>query len=177
MGSVLLVGFLILVSFLGFPGFEEKPAERPNRHSDLADLSLSGVSFVQSRDGVKEWTLHAKEAHFFEKDQTALFKKVVVEMETQTGEPLTLSSDAGQMDMAGKRFSMHQEKEPVLASFHGGYTVKTAKLDWAADEKAVRSDGKVEISGNGIFVRGEGLQIFLDRSELTVLGDVHANMD
>ncbi len=143
---------------------------------DWADISLSHVSFVQSKNGVKEWELTADQAQLFEKDQAAHLKKISVVMKNKIGEAVTLSGDSGKMDMEGKRFFIQQEKNPVSIAWDNGYTIKTSELNFSSEENMVASDKEVKIAGSRISMRGDGLRLFLDRSELTILGDVHAEL-
>ncbi|MBI3358686.1 MAG: LPS export ABC transporter periplasmic protein LptC [Nitrospirae bacterium] len=176
-GLVLLGGVLIFVSVLVFFfGLKQKPQEVLPRLEEWADLSLSGISLVETRHGVKEWELQAQHAQLFEKDQTAVLKKIVVIMKTQNGVPLTISGDNGKMDMEGKSFSIQNERTPLSITWGNGYIIKTARLHWSSEEKVVQTDGEVAITGSGMFIRGDRFKIFLDRSELTVLGNVHAQV-
>ncbi len=178
-----LCGVLIVVAVAAFfLGCNKKPQESVPRLEEAADLSLSGVSFVQTRNGVKEWELRADQAQLFEKDQTARLKKISVVMQTQKGDvasagvPVTVSGESGKMDMEGKSFSIQNEKEPVSMAWGERYTMKTSKLNWSSEEQVIQTDGAVTITGSGMSIRGDRLKIFLDRSELTVLGDVHAEV-
>jgi len=172
-GGVLV--FVVLLFF--FFGLKKRPHEPLPSMEDWADISLSRVSFVQSQNGVKEWELRAEQAQLFEKDQTALLKKIEVVIKAPKEGLLTVSGDSGKMDMEGKRFLIQQEKEPVLIVWGNGYTAKTSELRWSSEEKMIQTDKEVKISGPGISMKGDGLKLFLDRSELTILGDVHAEVD
>ena len=176
-GFLLLGGGLIVASLWGFFfGFKKTPKEPLPSMEEWADLALSGVSFVQSKSGVKEWELQAAHSQLFENEQTALLKNIMVKIKTQNGATLTVSGDSGAMDMAGKTFSIQNDKEPVSITWGNAYTIKTSKLRWSSDERVIQTDGEVMITGAGISIRGDRLKIFLDRSELTVFGGVHAEV-
>lgn len=170
-------GILIFLAFLVFFfGLKETPKESLPSMKDWADVSLSRVSFVQSKNGEKEWGLTAEKAQLFEKDQTALLKKISVEMKTHQGSGFTVSGDSGTMDMEGKNFLIQQEKNPVVIAWGKGYTIRTSALRFSSKEKSITSDHEIKMTGAGISMRGDGLNIFLDRSELAILGNVHAEI-
>jgi lipopolysaccharide export system protein LptC len=171
-GGILVLVFLLVLFF----GLKETPKEPLPSMKDWADISLSRVSFVQSQNGVKSWELTAQQAQLFEKDQTAFLKKISVAMKTQKGAHLTVYGDSGKMDMEGKNFLIQQEKTPVSIAWGNGYTIKTSGLHWSSEEKMIESDKAVTIVGSGISMRGDGLKIFLDRSELMLLGNIHAKV-
>ncbi|MEK7702854.1 MAG: LPS export ABC transporter periplasmic protein LptC [Nitrospirota bacterium] len=176
---ILIAGFFVLVFFLGFFGSPEKRLEdkTPIREAS-ADLSLSDVLFVQTRAGVKEWALQAKQAQLFENDQTAHFKTISFELETMSGIPLTLSADSGKMDMAGEHFTMQKEKHPVSVTWREGYTIETSELNWSANQKKIESNSPVQIKmGDKISILGEELMIALDDATLNILGNVHAKIN
>ncbi len=170
-GGVLI--FLALLLF--FFGLKKTPQAPLPSMEDWADISLSRVSFVQSKNGVKAWELTAEQVRLFEKNNMAVLKKISVVMKNQKGEAVTLSGEKGTMDMEGKMFLIQQEKQPVSIAL-GGYTVKTSELRFSSEDKTIVSDKEIKIAGAGISMWGNGLKMFLDRSELTILGDVHAEI-
>lgn len=170
-GGVLI--FLALLLF--FFGLKKTPQAPLPSMEDWADISLSRVSFVQSKNGVKAWELTAEQVRLFEKNNMAVLKKISVVMKNQKGEAVTLAGEKGTMDMEGKMFLIQQEKQPVSIAL-GGYTVKTSELRFSSEDKTIVSDKEIKIAGAGISMWGNGLKMFLDRSELTILGDVHAEI-
>jgi len=177
-GLVSVSSLLILISALAFLFvFKKKPQEPQPRMEHWADISFSGVSFVQSKDGIKTWELRAEQAQLFEKDQTSRLKNILFVMKNKEGMPLTISGESGTMDMAGKNFLIQQEHHPVSIRWGDGYTAQTSELHWSSEKKMIESNKEVKIVGSGISMRGDGVKIFLDRSELTMMGNVHANIN
>ncbi len=80
------------------------------------------------------------------------------------------------LDSDGNDFSIQKESEPVLVWLSNGYIVRTNSLRWSSQEKLIQTDDPVEIVGSKIAIRGEGLQLSLDESNLMVLKDVHAEV-
>jgi len=168
-------GVLIFLAFLVFSfDFKKTPKVLLPNVEDWADVSLSRVSFVQSENGVKMWELNAEQVQLFENQQTAVLKKISVVVKNENGTPVTLSGDSGKMDMEGKKFLIHQEKQPVTITWGNGYTLKTSELHFASQEKMIASDHEIKISGAGISMRGDGVKMSLDRSEMTIIGNVYA---
>ncbi|MEK7747534.1 MAG: LPS export ABC transporter periplasmic protein LptC [Nitrospirota bacterium] len=174
-GATLLAGFFLLVFFFGVFNSQEKRREVWVPQVE-ADLSLAGVSLVQTREGKKEWVIAAKEARLFE-NQTADLKAIFVKMETTSGIPVTVSAELGSLDMAGESFVLRQEKNPVLVSWREGFTIETKQLNWSSGKKTIESKGKVKIkAGDKISITGSALKIDLNDSSLSVLGNVHAKI-
>jgi LPS export ABC transporter protein LptC len=174
-GGILIFLALLLFFFVFFFGLKKTPQAPLPSMEDWADISLSRVSFVQSKNGVKAWELTAEQARLFEKNKMAVLKKISVVMKNKKGEAVTLSGEKGTMDMEGKIFLIQQEKHPVSIAL-GGYTIKTSELRFSSEDKTIESDKEIKIAGEGILMWGKGLKMFLDRSELTILGDVHAEV-
>jgi len=166
--------FVVLVILIG--GKKRTPEIHPISRGD-ADIVLSQISFVQTRNNLKDWELTAEEAQFYEEGQTASLKNISVVMESDQGAPLTLTGDRGQMDAGGKTFSMQGGREPVTVRLNNGYTIKTNSLSWVAESRVIQTEDPVEISGQGVAISGEGMRMFLDRSEVRLMRNVHATMD
>jgi len=166
--------FIILIVLIGVR--KRPPAVRPLSEG-AADLILSKISFVQTRNNLKDWELTAQEARFYEGDQTAFLKKIFIVMESDHGSPLTLRGDRGRMDAGGKTFSMQGGKEPISVQMGNGYAVETASLRWSSEDRVIQTEDPVAITGKGFTISGEGMRMFLDRSEIMLMRNVHAKMD
>jgi LPS export ABC transporter protein LptC len=173
---VALIGAVIVfAALLFFAGVSRRQPVVASGPAETADMTLSKVSFVQTREGEKDWELTAEEARFFEKDETAFLKKIFVKMQSTKGGPLTLSGDTGRMEAGGAAFSLRQEKSPVSMQLNNGYTIQTGSLTWSPEERMIHTEDWVEVSGLGLSIRGLGMRLSLDRSEMTVR-NVHAEI-
>ncbi len=171
-----LTGSVIVVTaLLFFAGEWKRSPKVASAPEETADIRLSKILFVQTRAGQKDWELTAEEARFFEKDETAFLKKIFVKMQSAKGGPLTLRGDTGRMEAGGAAFSLQQENGPVLVQLNNGYTIQTASLAWSPEERMIHTQDRVEVSGLGVSIRGVGMRLSLDRSEMT-LRNVHAEI-
>ncbi len=158
-------------------GVKEQPKEPiPKRDPIDANQALSQVTFVQTRNGVKELEINAKEAQLFEGNQTARFKKLLVTTSGKSG-AMTISGDLGLLDMDGKKFTIEKETSPVSVSLGNGYLVKTDSLKWSSAEKLIETDAQVTVVGPNIAISGEGLRVFTERSEWMILKNVQAEIN
>jgi len=174
---IIIISSLFFVVFILLISSRKRPQERVPVSEGDADLILSQISFVQTRNNLKDWELTAKEAEFHEEDQTAFLKTISVVMESEHGAPLTLTGDRGKIDSGGKTFSVQSGHSPVTVHLSNGYTIQTSSLSWSSEERVIQTDDPVEISGAGVAIRGEGMRIIVDRSEVTLMRNVHAKMD
>ncbi len=173
-------GGMIFLSLLVFMSVKNVPREIPQgvegAVDDSADVALSGVAFVQTKDGMKDWELRAERAEFFEKDRTAQLSNIAIVMKTGSGDEMTLRGDRGSIDTDGNDFSINKENNPVSVQLRNGYTIQTDSLHWVSEERAIRTDDPVVIVGPGINIQGEGLTVWVDHADLMVLNNVQANV-
>jgi len=172
-----LGGLFFIVLIILLAGVRKRPTAVQSHMGGAADLVLSDISFVQTRNNLKDWELTAKEVRFYEVDQTAFLKDIVVAMESDDGTPLTLSGDHGRMEPNGKTFSIQRGEDLVSVQMGDHYAVKTASLRWSSEERVMQTEDPVLITGKGVSISGEGMRIVLDRSEITLMRNVRARMD
>ncbi len=130
-------------------------------------------SFVQTRDGAREWTLSARRGRT-EDGQHAVLEDVAVEMVPSAGWPIALRADVGTLDLTTRNFSVKTARAPIAVAFGNGYTLETPALHWNDPSHLLIAERPIRVLGPAIRITGEALTVDARAQKAVVSGAVEA---
>ncbi len=177
----LLAVSLICVAFLAYTVATRPDLGSSQRVSGAPALKAAhaggeGFTFTQSHDGRVEWEVQAEHARLFEHDHRAVLERVRITLYGKTDWALRLEGEKGTIDTQTYDFELSNGGQPLTVEFEGGYTVYTRTLGWTEARREVYTTDVVTIVGNGIEVRGRGLNARVDANEFQVQHDVRVDL-
>ena len=171
---LLITGLLIFLSFSLISGLKKRSFSIVTEPAGKADTKISRFSFVQTRQGERDWELNAEKAEVFDKEQRANLEQVAVTIQTPQGLEMRFDGDEGTIDTSKKDFSLRKKNELMVIQMSNGYTIKTSGIQWFNDERKMITEGPAHISGPQVEIDGKELKLAVENQEVTVSGDVQA---
>src|SRR5437660_6855758 len=98
----------VLVIFIASGPSRRVPPLSVSVLPQASDAALHEFSFVQSKDGILDWKIHAKQAQVFEAESKALLSDVQVTVTNPEGTSMTVNGDEGTINTASKDFALRQ---------------------------------------------------------------------
>jgi LPS export ABC transporter protein LptC len=133
-----------------------------------ADAGLREFSFVESKEGHVDWTIHAKQAQVFDAEFKAILSDVRVTLADPQGVQMTVDGDDGTINTLSKDFVLSKRSGDLALVFRDGYTIYTPRVAWVNTERRFWTDEAVRISGPSLEVTGEGLDALLKTQEMRI---------
>ena len=152
-------------------------AAAPKPLLDQADAGMEQFTFTQTKDGVVQWEVKAKQASLFEEQNHALLKTVEVTLFGVRGRELTVEGDEARLNTSNKNFEIANRERDLVIRLDGGYTVYTNHLEWTDKRQELETGDPVVIEGKGMRITGRGLLGKVEREEFQVLDDVRVDLD
>lgn len=140
---------------------------------EKVDLQAKDVLFTEVGRGDVKYEIRAKTLTYQKKDNTAAFETVHVKLIMPSGKIYTITADQGTFDTEKKNISL--AGHVVVRSEDGGL-VTTDRLFYTEAEKKIHTASPVTMVNKNIEVKGVGLQIFVDKKQLTLLSQVKATI-
>lgn len=143
---------------------------------DHADVRIDKFSFVQSRNGGRDWELIAREATVYNEDSTALLDGVHVTLYGKKRLNFNVDADKGILNMSTKDIYLKRLDEPIAIVLANGYTIYAPSIQWVNTRREIVSEGPVKIVGPQIEIHGEHFSVAADTGDLKVSGNVLAEI-
>ena len=185
-----LILFLIFVQLLIFSPSEINNSSGELKTADqikkLADSQKSkksieqkmrGIHLVENANNQKGWELFAEEAEG-SSDTSWVLKKVKIDFYAEDQSHYTVVGDVGEIDSGSKNILIRGE---VVTRSTNGYEFKTNDLKFVSENKVLKSDDTVQMSGpddrsgKGFILNGVGFRIDLRKNKMSILSFVEAN--
>lgn len=142
----------------------------------VADAGVKGFSFVQSKDGLVDWKIQAKQAQVFDADAKAVLNDVQVTLMGPDGVTMTVSGDDGTINTLSKDFIISKKTGDLALILTSGYTIYTSRFTWDNQKHRIWTDEPVTIKGPSLEVTGQGLDAFLTTQEMRVRRNVRVGI-
>jgi len=167
---LLLVSLLALGALSAGLFFKGKQLRvQPERALSLlptnVDMHLSGVNYMEVKEGRKEWTLKADSLRYSRTNQLLQFDKVEIAL---------LQADQGNILVSGERAKYDRKAKIVRlvgrVFVHNlrGYRLTANELIYKVDTKKVLVPGRFKIIGPKLILNGRGLSLDLDSRRLQI---------
>jgi len=141
-----------------------------------ADAGLQEFSFAQSKGGLVDWKLHARQAQLFEADAKAVLNDVTVTLMGTDGVTMTVAGDDGAINTTSKDFVISKRSGNLALILNGGITIYASRIGWDNQALRVWTDEPVRITGPRLEVTGQGMDAFLASREMRVRHDVRVGI-
>jgi LPS export ABC transporter protein LptC len=144
--------------------------------SQQADAGLQEFSFAQSKGGLVDWKIQARQAQLFEADAKAVLNDVHVTLMGTDGITMTVAGDEGTINTTSKDFVISKRSGSLALILNGGFTIYTPQIRW--DDQALRiwTDESVRITGHRLEVTGQGMDAFPATREMRVRNNVRVGI-
>lgn len=166
----------VLVFFVAGGPSRRVPALSVSVLPQASDAALREFSFVQSKDGVLDWKIHAKQAQVFEAESRAVLSDVQVTLTNVDGVAMTVDGDEGTINTASKDFALRQRSGMLSLVFQDGYTIYTPRISWVNLEHRFWTDEPVRITGPHVEITGQGMDAMVSAREMRIRRDVHVEV-
>ncbi|MGH9429145.1 MAG: LPS export ABC transporter periplasmic protein LptC, partial [Terriglobia bacterium] len=103
LGIIFAVMATLLIFIVGGPSHRVPQVSAPPI-PQAADAGVTGFSFVQSKDGLVDWKIQAKQAQVFDTDAKAVLNDVQVTLMGPDGVAMTVTGDDGTINTLSKDF-------------------------------------------------------------------------
>lgn len=142
-----------------------------------ADAGLQGFSYVQSKDGLVDWKIKAKQAQVFDADAKAVLNdEVQVTLMGTNGVTMMVTGDDGTINTASKDFVISKRSGNLALVFDSGYTIYTSRITWDNQQHRIWTDEPVRITGPMLEATGQGMDTFLATQEMRIRRNVRVEI-
>lgn len=141
-----------------------------------ADAGVREFSFVQSKDGLVDWKIHARQAQVFDAEDKAVLNDVHVTLTGSDGVSMTVEGDEGTINISSKDFVVGKRSGDLALVLQSGYTIYTPRLRWVNQEHRLWTDDSVRIKGPRLEVTGQGMDAFLSTREMRIRRNVRVGI-
>jgi lipopolysaccharide export system protein LptC len=143
----------------------------------VADAGMKGFLFVQSKDGLVDWKIHAKQAQVFETDAKAVLSdEVQVTLMGTDGVTMTVTGDDGTINTLSKDFVISKRAGDLTLLMQSGYTIYTTQVAWDNQKHRIWTDEPVRITGNSMEVTGQGMDASLITHDMRIRRNVRVGI-
>lgn len=135
--------------------------QNPMKILDLVPKSALRIKeFRRSKieGGRKVWELTGKEAVYLKAEREAVIKKPWLVFYRETGETMEVNGDEGHLFFNDGGMEKMQLQGSVEV-YYQGFILRTDEILYFQDDDRVMSPGKVTVSGKGLELEGEGMEI------------------
>ena len=166
--GIMLVVLVTLLLFILQGPTRRMPAASVSLLPQNADAGLREFSFVESREGHVDWTIHAKQAQVNDAESKAALTGVKVILSDAKGVQMTAEGDEGTINTATKDFTLRQRTGDLALVFQSGYTIYTPTVAWVNNERRFWTDAPVRITGPSLEVTGDGMDALMTTREMRI---------
>lgn len=150
--------------------------EKPKR-SSIAEQTMEGVHLIEAQGGQRDWELFAKVAEGSQQTGAWTLQEVEVKFYSQNKIEFVVTGLRGSID--GKSRDINVEGDVIVRSTNG-YEYKTPAITYKASRRVLESPGPVLMKGppenlsKGVDLRGTGLLVWVDTTQMLIKGPVSA---
>ncbi len=136
---------------------------------------LQNFRRVKVIDDRKVWEVAAEDAQYYEAEKMILVARVSVQLFLEDGRTIGLEGREGRIYLDGKEISRVELNGGIHASM-ADYKVDAENAIYDHDTNSISVPGAVRISGTGIDLRGNGMEIDVETKTLRLLQKVAMNV-
>ncbi len=167
-----VVAAVVLIYTAMRTGTPPQPSESPAPVVAHA-AKIGPFSYVQTRDGVREWEIEADHGQT-EDGQETVVENVRLSSHLPHGVGFRLRADRGKINLTTRDFSLEQNDGPIVVALDNGYTVATPALHWKEEAEVLTAAGPVLVQGEGVHLTGMTMSVNRRSQTIVVEGGVEA---
>jgi len=174
--AVVTAVILAAVGWIIYSGLRESEKKTPAPLKILpekVDLQAKDVFLTEVGRGDVKYEIRAKTVTYQKKNNMAVFDAVHVKLILPSGKIYTITADEGTFDTEKKNISMAGH---VAVRSEDGGLVTTERLFYTEAEKKIHTASPVTMVNKDIEVKGVGLNLLVDKKQLTLLSQVKATI-
>jgi len=161
---LILIATLAVVSLsLIIRGKERSVSFSLKGGEEKADVTVRRVHYVRSEGSRKVWELQAALLSHYQREGKTKAKDLRMTLWTEDGRVITVK---------GREGEYVQLQGDVLITTSDGYRVRTDSLTYDGRRKLVWTSSPVELSREGMVLKGVGLRVAIEEKTFQVLGQV-----
>ncbi len=152
--------------------------QNPMKILDLVpESALRLKEFRRSKieGGRKVWELTGKEAVYLKAEREAVIKKPWLVFYRETGETLEVNGDEGHLFFNDGRMEKMQLQGSVEVNYQG-FILRTDEILYLQDDDRVSSPGMVTVSGKGLELEGEGMELYIKDEKIKFFNRVRTRI-
>ncbi len=146
-----------------------RSAEGRQEAPEGQSFSMEGVSFLQQKNGVRDWQIETARLHTGDDPELMLMTQVEAELFQGERRKFRIVGKEGQYD--GKRKILTLRRDVQVHS-EDGYLVLAELLNYNDQKRTIWTRKPVRITGRNMDIRGQGLAYDLNRDSYEVSGRV-----
>jgi len=175
---IVLVSVGTIVTLAGQAIWRQKQAELVAKGLELLPgvmQRLQNFRRVKVIDDRKVWEVAAKDAQYYEAENMVLVRGAAIHLYLEDGRSIGMEGSEGRVYLEGKdvlRVELTGGIEVTMAD----YKVRTDAAVYDQGRELVSAPGPVEITGTGVDVTAQGMEINLATKRLRLLSQVAMNL-
>ena len=135
---------------------------------DDASISIGQVHQTATRDGVKEWSLEARSAHYIEEERQAVFDDLSVFFFLKNNKQVHLKADRGILTTDSNDIEVTGNVEMQSDT----YRLSADNLHYAHDQRIIFTKVPVKIVGNSFDLVADSISLNLGTNRTLLEGNV-----
>ena len=164
--AVALVG--VTAVFIGYRKNMNRPGALSLLLKNKANLSIGQVRQTATRNGIKEWSLAARSANYFESRKQAVFRELSVTFFMQDNQKVFLQANEAVLDTDSN--DMQVSGDVIVKN--GPYTMNTDELHYRHDKRTIVSPSPVTVTGDTFDFFANSMSFDLNTNRTVLQGDV-----
>ena len=175
MRSILLVGLLAgfaAIFYILLPSRDENPGGFSGARLQRGEnVRVGNLRFREWDNERLRYAVDGKRARYYHGQKRASLEDVDVTVYLTSGRTVHVRADEVRYDLDTGNLTAEGNIE---GESEAGYRFATGRLAYAAADRRVRTDDKVDLQKDRLHVRGRGMEGSLDSHTFTLLSDVRA---
>ncbi len=162
----------IAFSLLRNMGDDERQ-EEPKSSLQLpkADMVMTNVRFVDTRQGKRNWVVQSRTARLFKDKNRAAFDGVHITFYAKDGREMHLYSNRGELNTDTRDMTAAGD---IRGRSSDGLEFFTSTLRYTYEKREIMTGDPVKIVGSGFETEGIGMTVDVDRETVELLNQVRA---
>ncbi|NIA09037.1 MAG: LPS export ABC transporter periplasmic protein LptC [Nitrospiraceae bacterium] len=165
-----LLAFVLLLLILWRPWGQNRTSSDESWIKNVgglkADLTLKGIRYARNLGGKTQWILWADEGRLYEAKNIMDLKDVKIKFFPAAGGQLLITGNSGVYRINDDEMSL---KGNVEVHSESGTSLYSKSLYFSQKKRLIWTKDNVIIKGNGLTMRGKGLEYNLQIGKLTVI--------
>ncbi len=165
---IVIILCVVLAVFVGYRRILNKHEGLISSIQSKANISIGRVHQTATRNGITEWSLDARSAHYIDAKKQAVLQDLSVTFFLKDGKKIYLTANQGNL----KTDSNDIEVTGNVVVKNESYRLKTEKLHYEHGGRIIFSKVPVEIIGDSFNIAADSMSFDLNTSKTLLEGKV-----
>ena len=159
---------IIITVFIGYRRILNKPDVLISSFKKNANLSLDRVRQTATKNGIKEWSLDARSAHYNDKNKQAFLTDISVTFFLKNGQQVNVTAEEGIL----KTDSSNIEASGNVLVINGQYKLNTQNIFYDHHRRLIFSKTPVKIWSDDFDLKADSITFDLNTNRTALKGNV-----